>query len=143
MNLTLSQDDIETAVRIYINKMGINSTVESVNFSTARKGGFSIEAEVEIAPIQIANHSAVSTARSSGITMRRDSVQPVEDSPEEVTESKNTEPDGTDKPETAEESLSKALSKVATVLETEGNQEPGEPETAEEVTELPRNLFAN
>jgi len=49
MQILLSQNDIETAVRNYVSAMGISRPVNEIQFSVSRKGGQSIEAEIDLA----------------------------------------------------------------------------------------------
>jgi hypothetical protein len=50
MQLTLKQQDIETAITKYIASMGITGNVTEITFSHARKGGANTVAEVSISP---------------------------------------------------------------------------------------------
>lgn len=49
MQIQLNQNDIETAVRNYVSAMGITRSVDEIQFSVSRKGGQSIEAEIDLA----------------------------------------------------------------------------------------------
>jgi len=49
MQIQLNQSDIETAVRNYVSAMGISRPIDEIQFSVSRKGGQSIEAEIDLA----------------------------------------------------------------------------------------------
>ena len=49
MQIQLNQSDIETAVRNYVSAMGITRQIDEIQFSVSRKGGQSIEAEIDLA----------------------------------------------------------------------------------------------
>lgn len=48
MQITLKQADIEAAVKRHVAALGISRDVVSVTFTSSRKGGFSIGADVEV-----------------------------------------------------------------------------------------------
>lgn len=49
MQIQLNQNDIETAVRNYVSAMGISRPIDEIQFNVSRKGGQSIEAEIDLA----------------------------------------------------------------------------------------------
>lgn len=48
MLIQLNQSDIEIAIRQYINKMGMTRPVDEITFTQSRKGGTSIQADIEL-----------------------------------------------------------------------------------------------
>lgn len=49
MQIQLNQSDIETAVRNYVSAMGITRQIDEIQFTVSRKGGQSVEAEIDLA----------------------------------------------------------------------------------------------
>jgi hypothetical protein len=58
MLIQLKQADIESAIRAYVTKMGIARPVTGVEFTTNRKGGFSILAEVTVSDTTVEETTA-------------------------------------------------------------------------------------
>ena len=50
IQIRLTQEDIETAIRDYLAKAGMSSPVDTINFTVSRKGGQSIEADIDLSP---------------------------------------------------------------------------------------------
>jgi hypothetical protein len=95
INITLDQASIETAIKDYVVKNGIDSPVKEVKFTITRKGGTSVDAEV---------------------ILGTDAVKPEANVPEDVQapeEIAQEEPVEESKPTPKTKTTTKAASKVA------------------------------
>jgi hypothetical protein len=64
MKISLQQADIEQAIKKYVASMGIARPVDRIEFNVSRKGGTSIEAEIDMADpaLQTNNESPVAVS---------------------------------------------------------------------------------
>jgi hypothetical protein len=51
MEIHIRQKDIEKAIKDYVAKMGLNRGVQSIQFNISRKGGTTVDAEIQMAEL--------------------------------------------------------------------------------------------
>lgn len=65
MQISITQADLESAIKLYVQQSGLTQEVETIEFTTSRKGGFQVGADITLAGISLGDKSpSVPTPRA-------------------------------------------------------------------------------
>jgi len=91
MQIQLNQNDIETAVRNYVSAMGISRPIDEIQFNVSRKGGQSIEAEIDLADCTGGARPQPSVSGQTSEPVNTGTQPAAEPAPEKAEESEQAE----------------------------------------------------